>query len=1148
MERRLSDLFRGGRLSLAEVDVLRAAVDIFVGLDGSDSLPYPPPNGGGEDKSWTPYFGGEGEAEFRRIRRLEEMGVAVDDYASERWRRAASRLAPVSDPATYVLGIAGRRYSSSDSSSSDSSPPRVGDIGVAGTLPSAADAFPNLGDPPPPHVVAASSSYDSREGETDRGGRGGGGGGGVGVPSPPSYSANRRAVDPETVDRTLALLRELEKPVTSLRGVGPKTADALGRLGLVTVRSLLWHFPASFVDRTRICRDVRTAEDGSVCTLFLTVRDVYRGGRVLRVSCRDEAGNGVTLLYFHSPSGRGRQIAAAAERSTGGVGSVRAVSGRLKRSTTSGEWEMTNPDFVRPPDELSEIARVEPVYGLTAGLTKTRVAAAVDEALQLGRDLLTGLPESLPPEVLRDLNWPTLSDALLLSHRPADATDAGPGSPARMRLAFEELCMQQARLALTRWRYRNPSSGGSDLLPRSAIKDTLYPSWRDSPLVSSAIKAMPFDLTVAQEDCLGEAWDDVFDVADGGRDEDMRCSMARLLQGDVGSGKTVVAYLIGLGCLESPDLGNVVAILAPTTLLAQQHYRTIKGYLESLEKIDDLTSRRAKERVGIKLLTGSLVGKDREALLRSMERSSEEGEALFLVGTHALLTPEVASRLGNLRRVDPSGDRSSPPPPPLLGLALAVIDEEQRFGVRQRDALSGIASHALYMSATPIPRTLALGGGGSAPSSSSSKIPGPLTGSLDVSVLHSKPESARQVRTSIVNINQVEEIIHGIRLQISNGHKVFWILPVIGEESGDDSVDPSEEGGDSSKVTRSSGASSVVGRHESLSNFLGEDRVGMVHGRMSAVDRERQLKEFADPTSQLDIIVGTTVLEVGIDIPSVTILIIERAEQFGLSQLHQLRGRVGRAGSSAGRDRECHCVMLTDVFDGKSDKVDAMRRLDILRRTDDGAKVALFDLSLRGPGDVLGLKQSGIKSGFTIDLSSHFGMTTAAAKFGRCFLDTDHLPYDASGFQAQIEFGGAHEGRLLEQSHGCLQEAPFYSNANANIQSGLTLRTCLSLFAKWEDTENESGTGIAFLTLQRIYCNNKTTEKDRNLEEKFIYFAKSLSGSLTLPLDSAVTQQKIHVPVRKSFIEDRILPQEEQRCSSLIASSAPVSDLQPFLT
>jgi ATP-dependent DNA helicase RecG len=603
-------------------------------------------------------------------------------------------------------------------------------------------------------------------------------------------TTNSERVTMDYVEKCLSCIVKLEQPIKQLSGVGPKTEAAFHSLGIFTLRDVLWHLPRYFIDRSHLQKSIRNANDGDVGTFLLSIGIAKSNA----VTCTDEAGNEVDVAYFYGRSRQGMVAASAAIQKLKDSDSM-IVSGKI---TQAAKPVLINPDIVISPEQAESLG-IEAVYSLASGLSQKTIRKAVSEALDVAGELFKLLPESLPDDVLEKVQWPKLVDALILSHKPTSMEETGVNSPVMQRIAFEELSMQQARLALSRWNLKH--FGVTHNLQQKRV----HSSWKDSPLVSAAVSALPFSLTSYQMQCLDELWDDAI-VGNDGR-------MLRLLQGDVGSGKTVLAYLLGLGCIEARQGGGrVVALMCPTQLLAAQHVRTISEYACRLKSRSDW-------KVSVELLTGNVVGRSREDLLVQLERSSDK-DAVFLIGTRALTTPDILSRLMHL----PSSDDST-------GLALAVVDEEQRFGVRQRLALTKCAAHSLFMSATPIPRSISL----------------KRSALVDFTILESE---SRSVSTTIVSSDMLQKVLSVLGSKIQEGSKCFWVLPrIIRSEENDE--------GDGDSVSRPN----VVDRYNMLASIFGEEKVCHVHGKMAEHEREEQIARFADPSAEAAILVGTTVIE-----------------------------------------------------------------------------------------------------------------------------------------------------------------------------------------------------------------------------------------------------------------------------------------------
>lgn len=656
-----------------------------------------------------------------------------------------------------------------------------------------------------------------------------------------------------------ALLNPLFAPVTSLAGVGPKQDKLfrylLGRDETPRLVDLLLHLPASVIDR-RARPKIRDAVVGTVVTLEVTV-DRHRPtpGRNPRaphlVYASDDTGD-VVLTYFRAQPGYVEKLLP--------VGSKRYVSGTLQMF--DGIPQIVHPDRVVDEAGFAKLSGIDPVYPLTEGLALGSLRRAMAQALQK----LPELPEWISPEVIRRCKFPPVAEALNRVHMPVELTDILPDSPFWSRLAFDELLAGQLALALVRAQLRRPAGD------RHA---------GDGHLRKKIIDALPYALTSSQQQAAAAISDDLRQPI----------RMLRLLQGDVGSGKTVVALLAAAAVTE---VGKQAALMAPTEILARQHIKTITPLAE-----------RAEIRVAI--LTGREKGKERRDILGRLEA----GEIDFLVGTHALIQDDVAFK----------------------SLALAVVDEQHRFGVRERLALTakGDAVDVLVLSATPIPRTLVL----------------TYFGDMDVSELREKPAGRQPIDTRAVASSRINEVMEAVGRALDKGKLVYWIVPLV-EESETVNLTDAEA------------------RFESLRERFG-DKVGLVHGKMRGPDKDRAMAQFA--SGEAGLLVATTVVEVGVDVPAATIMVIENAERFGLAQLHQLRGRIGR-GSEASTCLLLYKEPLNEM---------STARLKVIRETTDGFRIAEEDLKLRGEGDVLGVRQSGLP-GYRIARSDVHGQLITQAR------------------------------------------------------------------------------------------------------------------------------------------------------------------------
>ena len=660
-----------------------------------------------------------------------------------------------------------------------------------------------------------------------------------------------------------AILNPLFAPATVLPGVGPRTAPAVERLAGPLVVHLLWHLPSGLIDR-RHAPKIAEAEAGTTATLTVRV-DHHQPSpdrrRPTRVYCSDETGT-LTLVFFHAKGDWLRQKLPE--------GTVRVVSGRVERY--GDELQMAHPDHIATLEERDSVQTVEPIYPLTAGITLKPMTRAVRAALTRA----PALPEWSEPRLVEVRRWPPWIRALAAAHAPANAADLEADTPARARLAYDELLANQLALALM----RRSARGGRG---RSIAGD--------GRLCARVEAALPFRLTENQRRAADEIAEDLA--------QERR--MLRLLQGDVGSGKTVVALLAMLVAVEA---GAQAALMAPTELLARQHAATLGALLEG-------------SGVSFALLTGRDKGHAREKMLAALAA----GEIDILVGTHALFQKGVDFK----------------------DLALAVVDEQHRFGVHQRMMLArkGPAADLLVMTATPIPRSLVL----------------TAYGDMDVSRLEGRLPGRSAVATRAMPLERVGEVVAAVRRALSTGAKVYWVCPLV-EES--EAVD----------------LAAATDRHTQLAEIFGE-RVALVHGRMKAPEKDAAMEAFAGDGA--DILVATTVVEVGVDVAAATIMIVEHAERFGLAQLHQLRGRVGR-GTSPGT-----CLLLYATPLGET----ARARIAILRETDDGFRIAEEDLRLRGAGELLGTRQSGAPDFRLADLAVHEELLAVARDDVRLVLDRD---------------------------------------------------------------------------------------------------------------------------------------------------------------
>jgi ATP-dependent DNA helicase RecG len=670
-------------------------------------------------------------------------------------------------------------------------------------------------------------------------------------------------------------LDPLFKTVEGLPGIGPKTAEALarvtGRDGPEDTRALdlLLLPPHGMIDRT-LRAGITEAPEGTIATLKVRVdrHQASPPGRKsvpYRVYVHDDTGE-MALTFFHSKQAWLEKILP--------VGETVLVSGKVE--WFNGRPSMVHPDHIVAESEAGSLPLIEPVYPLTAGLSPKLLRRAIDAAL----DLMPTLPEWADPHLVKRNSFPDMAEAIRHLHHPQSALDLEPQTIARRRLAYDELLAGQLSLALVRQTLRK--------LPGEPVN-------AEGRLRRQILDALPFSLTGSQQAAVEDILRDM-----AGSDR-----MLRLLQGDVGSGKTAVAML---AIADAVEAGGQAVLMAPTEILARQHYATISKMAEAAD-------------IDVVVLTSRAKGRERKELLEKIAN----GEAQIVIGTHALFQDTVS----------------------YANLTLAVVDEQHRFGVHQRLRLTakGTAPHMLVMTATPIPRTLVLA----------------AFGDMDVSKLTEKPAGRQPITTVTIPDERIEEIVDRLRSALREGRKAYWICPLVEDSQDSDLM-------------------SVESRHSSLVRALGPElgrQISLVHGRMSSEEKDQAMSAFKSGETRL--LVATTVIEVGVDVPDATIMVIEHAERFGLAQLHQLRGRVGRG------DGASSCILLYHGPLGET----AGARLSVLRETEDGFRIAEEDLKLRGEGEVLGTRQSGMPGFRLANLSAHADLLEIARTDARNILETD---------------------------------------------------------------------------------------------------------------------------------------------------------------
>lgn len=652
--------------------------------------------------------------------------------------------------------------------------------------------------------------------------------------------------------------------VETLDGIGPKTAQILEKAGVTKPRDILMTLPHNAIDRSKR-QSVADVTPPVTVTVVVTVEAHYpprAKGRPYRVAVRDAATQ-FQLVFFHA---RGDYLKKQLPE-----GGRRVVSGKVE--SFDGVFQMVHPDYMLLEEKIDTIPTFEPVYPLHAGITQKAMWKATRSALAMAPELA----EWADPTLLARQGWPAWREALAQLHAPEDAGGLSLTHPARQRLAYDELLAHQMTLALARRKARRRAGRASQGTGR---------------LTQAVIKALPYAPTGAQTRAFAEI---AADLADEFR-------MNRLLQGDVGAGKTLVALVALLTVVEAGGQG---VMMAPTEILARQHY-------------DGLAPLAAEAGVRIELLTGRDKGRERAEKLAALAA----GDIHILVGTHAVFQDDVH----------------------FADLRLAIIDEQHRFGVAQRMALGakGQAVDVLVMTATPIPRSLALA----------------QYGDMDVTVLDEKPPGRTPVKTALVSKGRMEEVVSHLQKAIADGRQAYWVCPLV-EESEVVEMTAAEE------------------RFKRLRAALGEGVVGLVHGQMPPAEKDAAMARFV--AGETKVLVATTVIEVGVNVPNASIMVIEHAENFGLAQLHQLRGRVGR-GSDAST-----CLLMYEAPLSETEQ----RRLEILRETEDGFKIAEEDLSMRGAGDMIGTAQSGLPRFRIADIERQPDLMRIAQTDARAFLERD---------------------------------------------------------------------------------------------------------------------------------------------------------------
>ncbi len=668
------------------------------------------------------------------------------------------------------------------------------------------------------------------------------------------------------------ILFPLFADLTALAGVGPKTAQHFASLNVSRPRDLIFILPIGCVDR-RPRSSLKGMEFPNVATVEIEIgmhQPSRMPGRPYRVMVRDSEMD-FQLVFFHAREDWITRNLPSGQR--------RLVSGRVE--VFDGLAQMVHPDHILPLGKEITLPAFEPVYPLTAGVTQKLMQRAMQSALERAANL----PEWIDPNLKFERQWPDWHGAIHDAHAPKGIADTAPSTATRERLAYDELFAHQVTLAIARASVRRAKG----------VK-----TQGNGRLQKQILGALPYALTGAQSRAIGEIQADMA--------SDLR--MNRLLQGDVGSGKTLVAFMALLAAVEADGQG---AMMAPTEILAHQHLAGLRPLAKAAG-------------VRLELLTGRDKGGVRAEKLKSLA----SGDIKIMVGTHALFQKSVVFN----------------------DLRLAIIDEQHRFGVQQRMdiAAKGQAVDILIMTATPIPRSLAL----------------THYGDMDISVLDEKPPGRQPIETVMISMGRMDEVVERLRVALKEGRQAYWVCPLVEE----------------SEVVAMTAAED---RFRQLQTALGAENVGLVHGQLAPALKDAAMAEFI--AGHTKILVATTVIEVGIDVPAASIMVIEQAENFGLAQLHQLRGRVGR-----GQDASS-CILLYSAPLGEV----ATARLRIMRETNDGFAIAEEDLKLRGPGDLLGVVQSGLPRFRIADMETQADLMRIAQDDARMFLQVDPALKTARG-------------------------------------------------------------------------------------------------------------------------------------------------------
>ncbi len=660
-----------------------------------------------------------------------------------------------------------------------------------------------------------------------------------------------------------SILNPLFRGIENLKGVGSKNFKLLHNLCGDKIVNLMWHLPANLIDRT-YCEPLIRAKADKIWTGVVTIKEHIvppTRKQPYKIVVTDGT-NELTLNFF-------KYYKDAFQKSLP-VGSKKAISGKLE--IFNSKLQMNHPDYIVSDSMIDLLKGIEPIYPLCAGVTNKMMLKLRNEWIKNVPDL----PEWQDKHFLQANKFPSFSDAVKTVHSPKNYFDLENSNPAKKRLVYDELLSNQLALAIVRQRHKKQA--GRSINGNGVLREKL-------------LKNLGFELTDAQKRVLSEIY----------QDQKAEYKMLRLVQGDVGSGKTVVAFL---SMLNATECGLQSAIMAPTEILAKQHFETMKVWADIVG-------------IKIELLTGKIKGKKRQKILTDLKA----GNIDILIGTHALFTEDVTFK----------------------DLACIVVDEQHRFGVNQRLELTnkGNKPDILVMTATPIPRTLVL----------------TQYGDMDYSKIDEVPKGRKPVDTRVMSLKKIDEIILGLERKIKSGSRAYWVCPLVEENEKSDLAAAKE-------------------RYLSLQKIFG-DKVGLVHGKMKEKEKDAVMEKFK--TGQYSLLVATTVIEVGVNVPEATVMIVENAQRFGLAQLHQLRGRIKRGFEAS------TCILLY----GYPLSQTSIERLNIMKNSQDGFLIAEKDLEIRGGGEILGTRQSGFNEFKLADLSEHKDLLYTAHKDAELILQND---------------------------------------------------------------------------------------------------------------------------------------------------------------